>query len=90
MLSIHIIEYGHFNSRRPLLRKYESRTNFNSNHYYNHILERNRANQKKYYAKNREAIKIKNRIAYQTRYSKDPEFLAKRSKYFKKKYHGIS
>ncbi len=54
--------------------------------YYNHILERNRANQRAYYEKNKEAVKLKNKIAYHTKYSKDPDYLAKRSQYSKAKY----
>jgi hypothetical protein len=54
--------------------------------YYNHILERNRANQRAYYEKNKEAVKLKSKIAYHSKYSKDPDYLAKRSQYSKKKY----
>ncbi len=54
--------------------------------YYNHILERNRATQKAYYEKNKEAVKLKNKLAYHTKYCKDPDYLAKRSQYSKKKY----
>ena len=54
--------------------------------YYNHIFERNRATQKAYYEKNNEAVKLKNRIAYYTKYCKDPEYLTKRRQYSKARY----
>jgi hypothetical protein len=54
--------------------------------YYNHILERNRANQRAYYEKNKEAVKLKNKLAYHTKYCIDPNYLVKRSQYSKTRY----
>jgi len=53
---------------------------------YKEKIEKNKRYQKNYYLKNKDKINRVNNEAYKNKYSKDPEFLSRRSEYFKKRY----
>jgi len=48
--------------------------------------ERNKLYHKNYYLKHKDKINRINNQAYKQKYSKDPEFLARRSEYFRQRY----
>jgi hypothetical protein len=54
--------------------------------FYNKTLTRQNAVVKRYYQRNREKMIKRSRENYKHIYSKDPEFLARRSIYFKERY----
>jgi hypothetical protein len=54
--------------------------------FYNKFLERQKGIMKRYYDKNRERMNETSKNNYKMKYSKDPEYLARRSIYFKERY----
>ena len=53
---------------------------------YKKLQEQNRLYHKKYYQTHKDYVNQKSREAYYNKYAIDPEFLARRSEYFKQRY----